>query len=369
MKCEEVEAIVFSDRKATEEEMNAAWEHAEHCPACRALLNEADVLSGAREMDEEVQVPADFTAGWQAQIRTKAQQESLIRKMRRAFSGGGWMRAAAYAMCAVVFFGAGSMMNGGRINAGAKGHQEAYDGVYASEPQNNRMLTSRAMPDAGLGAEDESRMLYTAWMDLTTGALDETVEAIKQQVQEAGGSVLRCEVRTDEKKYADMELTIPFGDLDSLLEAFRELGRVERESVSSQDVTEMYKDNASRLDSARARKNRLDELYAQAQDMDDIIALNDALFEAQAEIDALSGQQVSIDERAKNARLTVSIRQEEAEAGFFSGIVQSAEDGMIALGVWMKRAVRTAAYALPWLAVLAAAAFAVKGIVRKMSGK
>lgn len=375
MKCEEVEAIVFSDRKATEEEMNAAWEHAEHCPACRALLNEANVLSGAREMDEEVQVPADFTAGWQAQIRTKAQQESLIRKMRRTFSGGGWMRAAAYAMCAVVFFGAGTMMNGGRINAGAKGHQEIYDDVYVSEPvsepQNNRMLNSRAMPEAGLGAEDESRILYTAWMDLTTGALDETVEAIKQQVQEAGGSVLRCEVRTDEnsEKYADMELTIPSGDLDSLLEAFRKLGRVERESVSSQNVTEMYKDNASRLDSARARKNRLDELYAQAQDMDDIIALNDALFEAQAEIDALSGQQVSIDERAKNARLTVDIRQEETETGFFSGIVQSVEDGIIALGVWMERAVRTAAYALPWLAVLAAAAFVVKGIVRKIRGK
>lgn len=368
MKCEEVEAIVFSGRKATEEEMNAAWEHAEHCPACRALLNEADVLSGAREMDEEVQVPADFTTRWQAEIRKTEQQEGLLRKMSRAFSGGGWMRAAAYAMCAVVFFGAGSMMSSSRIDTAPSPRAAAYDGVYASEPRSGKMMSSRAMPGA---EQEEQRILYTARMNLATGRLDETVEAIKAQTLGAGGSVVRCEVRTDEEneKYADMELTVPSGDLYSLLEAFRGLGRVESESVSSQDVTEMYKDNASRLDSARARKNRLDELYAQAEDMNDIIALNDALFDAQAEIDALSGQQISIDERAENARLTVGVRQEEAEEGFFLSIVKSAEKGLRAFGTWLGKAVQAAAYGLPWLAALAAAVLAVRVIVRKIRRK
>ena len=367
MKCEEVEAIVFSGRKATKEEMNAAWEHAERCLACRALLNEADVLSGAREMDEEVQVPTDFTARWQAEIRRTEQQEGLLRKMSRAFSGG-WMRAAAYAMCAVVFFGAGSMMSSSRINAAPRARTAAYDGVYASEPQNVRMMSSRAMPGT---EQKEQRILYTARMNLATGHLDETVEAIKSQTLGAGGSVVRCEVRTDEEneKYADMELTVPSGDLYSLLEAFRGLGRVESESVSSQDVTERYKDNASRLESARARKNRLDELYAQAEDMNDIIALNDALFDAQAEIDALSGQQISIDERAENARLTVGVRQEEAEEGLFLNIVKSAKKGLRAFGTWLGKAVQAAAYALPWLAALAAAAFAVRAVVRKIKRK
>ena len=39
MKCEELEAIVFSGKEPTEEQHMQMQEHAKNCEACRALLN------------------------------------------------------------------------------------------------------------------------------------------------------------------------------------------------------------------------------------------------------------------------------------------------------------------------------------------
>ncbi len=358
MKCEDVEAIVFSDREASKEEMNAAWEHAQTCPACKALLNEIDVLSGAREIDKEVEVPAAFTARWQAEIRKTEQQEGF---WKRFVVSGGWRRAAAYAMCAVVFFGAGSLLGGERMKTASGGAPSI---AYDAPPE--MMMRGRAMP-----AMEEKMVTYTARIDLTTGQLEDTVEKIKVQAIQAGGSVVSCDVRTnsEDEKRADMELTVPSGELDSLLNAVKTLGTVESESIFTEDITENYQDNASRLDSAKARKDRLDELYAQAQDMNDIIAVNEALFEVQAEIDDLSGQKAGMEDQVENARLTIGLKEAKEDEAFLTRIEESAKNGIKAFGVWLGDAAAAVVYALPWIAVFAAAGLAIRAIVRKIKRK
>ena len=75
MRCEELEAIVFSGREATEEERAAMREHAGTCEACRVLLEQEQLLRGARELDACVQMPESFTQGWRARVRAQAHQQ------------------------------------------------------------------------------------------------------------------------------------------------------------------------------------------------------------------------------------------------------------------------------------------------------
>ena len=69
MRCEELEAIVFSDREVTAEEREEMEAHARTCEACRALLDHADVLSGMQHIDEDVTAPESFKVGWRSAIR------------------------------------------------------------------------------------------------------------------------------------------------------------------------------------------------------------------------------------------------------------------------------------------------------------
>ncbi|MFR5795317.1 MAG: zf-HC2 domain-containing protein, partial [Christensenellales bacterium] len=52
MRCEELEAIVFSGREITAEERAEMEAHAKTCEACRALMDNADTLRGMQRIDE-----------------------------------------------------------------------------------------------------------------------------------------------------------------------------------------------------------------------------------------------------------------------------------------------------------------------------
>lgn len=102
MRCEELEAIVFSGREITAEEREEMEAHAQTCEACRALLDHADVLSGMQHIDEDVTAPESFKTGWR----------SAVRQTPRVISIGDWMRrkgarVVGYAACAALVFAAG----------------------------------------------------------------------------------------------------------------------------------------------------------------------------------------------------------------------------------------------------------------------
>ena len=61
MRCEELEAIIFSGREITAEERAEMEAHAETCEACRALMDNADALRGMQRIDEDVTPPESFT--------------------------------------------------------------------------------------------------------------------------------------------------------------------------------------------------------------------------------------------------------------------------------------------------------------------
>ena len=80
MRCEELEAIVFSGREISAEEREEMEAHAQTCEACRALLDHADVLSGMQHIDEDVTAPESFKTGWRSAIR---QTPRVCRRPRR----------------------------------------------------------------------------------------------------------------------------------------------------------------------------------------------------------------------------------------------------------------------------------------------
>lgn len=380
MRCEELEAIVFSGREISAEERAEMEAHAKTCEACRALLDHADVLSGMQHIDEDVTAPESFKTGWR----------SAIRQTPRVISIGDWMRrkgarVVGYAACAALVFAAGTGM--GRLSGEDTAAQTAYDydyGAYEAYPQEDAValyensapaLGARSAAEKGAAndstAEDEKKIVRNAWLTLKTERFDEAVSALCEQIEQAGGVVESRDISgaKNASRSANLTLRVPSDMLDGVLSGAGEWGEVTREQTSAVDMTSTYTDNASRLESARAKKRQLDALYEKAENMEDIITLTDAIFDVQEEIEWLEGQNRRIDNQASMATLYVTINEKSsavsAKQPFFTRLGRQLADGWENFGEFVSNAVLGLTYALPWVAAAAVGAVMVRAAIRK----
>ena len=377
MRCEELEAIVFSGRDISAEEREEMEAHAQTCEACRALLDHADVLSGMQHIDEDVTAPESFKTGWR----------SAIRQTPRVISIGDWMRrkgarVVGYAACAALVFAAGAGV--GRLGGNEKNvARTAYD-TYEAYPQEDAValyensapaLGARSAAEKGAAndstAEDEKKIVRNAWLTLKTERFDEAVSALCEQIEQAGGVVESRDISgaKNASRSANLTLRVPSDMLDGVLSGAGEWGEVTREQTSAVDMTSTYTDNASRLESARAKKRQLDALYEKAENMEDIITLTDAIFDVQEEIEWLEGQNRRIDNQASMATLYVTINEKSsavsAKQPFFTRLGRQLADGWENFGEFVSSAVLGLTYALPWVAAAAAVIALARCWIRK----
>ena len=374
MRCEELETIVFSGREITAEEREEMEAHAQTCEACRALLDHADVLSGMQHIDEDVTAPESFKTGWR----------SAIRQTPRVISIGDWMRrkgarVVGYAACAALVFAAGAGM--GRLSGEDTAAQTNYDdepySAYAMDDvgidyeSSAPMLGASAKSVANNGAETEKKIVRNAWLNMKTDRFDETVQALCDQIEQAGGAVESRDISgtKDTSRNASMTFRVPSGMLDDVLAGAEAWGEVTHEQTSAVDRTDTYTDNASRLESARAKKNRLDALYEQAESMEDIITLTNAIFDVQAEIESLEGQNRRIDDEVSFATLYVSVSEKSsavsAKQPFFTRLGRQLAEGWENFGEFVSNAVLGLTYALPWVAAAAVVIALARCWIRK----
>lgn len=379
MNCEALEAIVFSGREPDAQERAAMQAHAAHCEACRALLAQQEVLRGARTMDEDVQTPESFARGWRRAVRQSPRAVSPLRRaadwLRGTKQGRMTARAAAYACCAVALLGVGAQLGhtqtASQPQSLARGAAPRYNAamMMAEEDMDAGVSYGAAYDDGaalslagGNTAQAERKIVRTASLGLETAAFDAAVEAIREQTAQAGGLVTQCDIGgTEGSRYARLQLNVPAQALDDFLAGAQALGTVTHQSSSSEDMTGQYQDNASRLESARARKRRLDELFEKAEDMEDIVTLTNAIFDVQEEIDRLTGANQRIDDRAQNAQISLSVSEltEEPPEGFGARLLRAGRDGLGAFLGTAQDIVLWIAQALPWLGIAALAAAAI----------
>lgn len=383
MRCEELEAIVFSGREISAEEREEMEAHAQTCEACRALLDHADVLSGMQHIDEDVTAPESFKTGWRSAIRQTPRVISISDWMRRKGA-----RVVGYAACAALVFAAGTgveRLGGNEKNEARTAYDYdygAYD-TYEAYPQEDAVaLYENSAPALGArsaaeksaannGAETEKKIVRNAWLNLRTDRFDETVQALCEQIEQAGGVVESRDISgaKNASRSANLTLRVPSDMLDGVLSGAGEWGEVTREQTSAVDMTDTYTDNASRLESARAKKNRLDALYEQAESMEDIITLTNAIFDVQAEIESLEGQNRRIDDEVSFATLYVSVSEKSsavsAKQPFFTRLGRQLADGWENFGEFVSNAVLGLTYTLPWVAAAAAVIALARCWIRK----
>lgn len=106
-------------------------------------------------------------------------------------------------------------------------------------------------------------------------------------------------------------LQIPSAQLESAIAELKQLGRVEQESQSGDEVTKEFTDRAARLKNARATEQRLlDILRERTGKLSDILAAEQEIARVRGDIEQMEADQRALQTRVDFATVQLSVQEE-----------------------------------------------------------
>ncbi|HEX6202721.1 MAG TPA: DUF4349 domain-containing protein [Thermoanaerobaculia bacterium] len=192
------------------------------------------------------------------------------------------------------------------------------------------------------------KLVRTVQLVLTVGDSEAAAERVEALVEAAGGYVSASEAtrRPDELLFVRMTLRVPGERLEEVVDAVRGLAeRVERQNLSTEDVTDRYVDLEARLRALRATEAELTALLGESRSRghsaEDIMAIYRELTGIRSQIEQLQGQLQQLADRVTYSTIQLELRP--AEAG------RPLVDEGWQPGATLRNSVRGLVAALQWL--------------------
>lgn len=167
--------------------------------------------------------------------------------------------------------------------------------------------------DAGTTSGEERMIVRTANIALVVKDVESSVAQIKGIVSELGGYVVDMRLWRDQDQLrGTVTVRVPAESLDQALGDFKGLAvKVERESGSSQDVTEEYSDLGAQLRNLEATEQELLELLATVRERtgkaEDILAVHRELTQIRGQIEQLKGRMQYLERTAAMSAVTIEL--------------------------------------------------------------
>ena len=398
---EREEVMAYLDGELSADRAVSVALHLRECTECAELVEQMRNVSVQLSNWSVEPAPATLTKNLEA-----ARAEHPIAKVRnpRGFIGrlterfplfvNRWVWGAAGAAALVILLLGIRLQTVQRVPRRAEGLELAYteQSRSADTPESKAVEAfdlpmARPAPPAGSarGASPRSSstsaegqptpeptapmIARTASVSLTVkdfGPLEASVKAIAQRHNGYIAS-LNSASPQDAARTLTATLRIPSAQLEAAIAELKQLGRVEQESQSGEEVTKEFTDREARMKNARATEERLlDVLRNHTGQVRDILATEQEIARVRGNIEQMEADQKSLQTRVDFATIELSV-QEEYKASLQGAPTatatrlhnaavdgyRAAVDSVIGVGVWALQALPTI---LLWVVALFAPA-------------
>lgn len=244
----------------------------------------------------------------------------------------GGMLTANRAFVAIVM--AGALAIG--ILAGC-GRREAFKpaenigsagGEYAAEPMSAPVpeIAARSMDEVQVAATGDTAMamsvtgaaeaavdrkvIHTAELDVEVENLDEAQQQLIDLVDKCSGFIASLTVNDYEtSRVSEIVVRVPSDHFHEVYEAVKALGRVERDHIAGQDVTEEYMDLERRIANKQAEEARVREMFDEAKTVEDLLKIEQRLSEVRMEIESYQGRLRYLKDQVRYSTLTITLTE------------------------------------------------------------
>ena len=351
-------------------------EHAQTCAECAQIMA---VRRDCRGLEEEIEVPDDFSQGWRRMIREECAME---RKAQRRKTWKGWAAAAA----ALVFVVGGTLLTRDQLPAANQQAKlsayktdadtgGAYYGSLARGAVINFAMEDGAVPEAASAdAAQTEKIIRNASFTLKTLNFEESLSQLQALAAEMSGRVEYLsssgDAESGELRTASLTLRIPAARLDEFLTGAQGIARVTSLQQKMEDVSDSYYDVQARLDTQQKKLERLEALMTSAEQVSDLVEIESAIADAQYQIDRYTAQLKSYDSRVEASTVRVTLREirveESEEAGLGERMLSGLKASLLEGIEFLKDAAVFLVAAAPWLIAFGLAAGIAAVVVKKI---
>lgn len=255
-----------------------------------------------------------------------------------------------------------SSISGGAVDGSAESDIALHSTEMTPETQPDGVM--RDATASGL----ERSIVRNGNMMLEVESSKQAIAKIADVAEELGGSVVSQSISSNggSSESGEVAIRVPSDKLDAAFDKLSELGTVQSENRSADDVTEQHVDLKARVASLEAAVERLSELMSNATSTSDLLEAESALSQRQQELDGLKAQLESLEGQIEQANIWVSVHETSALPGggpknFWDAITL----GFASIGAFGAGALIALGVALPWLVIAAIIAAAIVIPVRR----
>lgn len=202
----------------------------------------------------------------------------------------------------------------------------------------------------------ERKIIRTVTLTVEVKHVDEAFESTKEMAEGLGGFISNSLSYEDNTGQTAMNVTIriPAEKINETVSKIKGLGRVNREAMSGDDITEQYVDVEARLSNARKLEAKLLTLLdTKTNRLKDLVEVEKELASVRENIESYEGRKRVWDNELNYSTITVSFVEPRGFGlGIFSplsGLFQRSLQALTSSIAWL---IVIVSAALPWLIVL-----------------
>ncbi|KKQ27915.1 MAG: hypothetical protein US42_C0004G0054 [Candidatus Magasanikbacteria bacterium GW2011_GWC2_37_14] len=200
------------------------------------------------------------------------------------------------------------MMGGGYgVSSGLALNKEASVSDSFAVPQMMEISNSDERPATGGSTTVTDRLIIkTGSLSMVVNDVKETIVKISDYTKAKGGFVVSSETsKAGVAPYGEITVRIPAKIFDNGVIDIKQLGQVESESVSGQDVTEEFVDLDSQLKNLRAAEAQFLQIMQRATKIEDVLAVQRELTNVRGRIESIQGRMKYLQQSADLSTITV----------------------------------------------------------------
>ncbi|HCX63695.1 MAG TPA: hypothetical protein DHN33_00600 [Eubacteriaceae bacterium] len=301
----------YIDGDLTESEQAELEEHLQTCETCKEELQELQEMVQDLNAIQEIPLDFDLKGKVLSSMKSKDEKNKLGKK-------NNWKKYAGIAAgFVIVLLLAAPLIRQVQLpfGMGSSGDEAVTDNMQSEPSWGGTEEDGAAMDqgeafddDMGLTQEqqaqdeetegsttknevfDPEQIIYNGSIDLYTDRFDDTLEQLREYVDEIDGFVERSDSNLNESsqaagsKYAFYTIRVPADRFEKAMKDLQEFGEVENTSISSSNITAQYRDVKSELDSFKVQEERLLEYLEEAESMEDLLLIEEQLARVRNEI-------------------------------------------------------------------------------------
>ena len=195
-----------------------------------------------------------------------------------------------------------SPSSGYEYSASDKNTSSVESDLFYKTEAGNASIPGRSTGETPKRPQEQKKIIYHARMNMTVKQVDTVSKKIEAIA--TGYNGYTTESGTDR-----MVIRVEAAYLDSAVAAIGKLGRVDKRSVSGQDVTGEYFDLQIRMENAEKARARYLELLAKAENVQAALLVEKELERLNNEIDLVKGRMNTITTLSTYSTITVNLKE------------------------------------------------------------